>query len=669
MMKIPDLTTGYKCWPIEISGSAKASATSKSKSKSPEQNFHFIAYLDATALLYPGVTRTRVASQLFTFNSECAKEKCGLEKSLFDTIDMELDEGKSSQQKKPDKKSVKSQMNTTEVEEEPSEPVFTEDRKPVFIIVELELLRPLIAKRKPEDLLKSLSEAIPPREELPKQAMSAETAVVHYNHSIKIVSEIISTELQDYCYYNRKTEENVLDDFYIYLQSTEVFGQIVNILRDKVTVLIREKYCPGVTFNSNEDRQNFISDVYVNLVEEMHSTVHSLLDGGDKASEKTYDVTNDQKYFFAIESTEEGDYEKANQLYLERISKFKKNPDFWIDYALFCMQTSDTAQARESIREALSLDIRHPIGLLLYGIFHSTNGDRQEAELFFGAAIYFHPRIMEAWIILHLFYVSIEKNEGADIALRKAKKLMTQYREELNYLYMSSEPLAWSPTAMKDESVFLLTAKLLLQLHAYQFSELALSQELLLHGTSTAYRYYLSVGHYLSGRYDDAISHLQQIVDGDFKNYLARSLIGHCYYKLGDKKKAAECYNFVVDAEDRPKNLHLVNIRFGIYNVQINNFQKAKENFLEACLSSPTPRTWLGYGSACFMAGDVEEAEKAFTEANMLDPQCPNIWAYLCLVNLHLDREEEYSQCYRQLLKNQNITDDKEETRHHMDPI
>ncbi|XP_047119758.1 cilia- and flagella-associated protein 70-like [Schistocerca piceifrons] len=102
-------------------------------------------------------------------------------------------------------------------------------------------------------------------------------------------------------------------------------------------------------------------------------------------------------------------------------------------------------------------------------------------------------------------------------------------------------------------------------------------------------------------------------------NYLARSLIGHCYYKLGDKKKAAECYNFVVDAEDRPKNLHLVNIRFGIYNVQINNFQKAKENFLEACLSSPTPRTWLGYGSACFM--------------------------------------------------NQNITDDKEETRHHMDPI
>ncbi|XP_047119760.1 uncharacterized protein LOC124802801 [Schistocerca piceifrons] len=166
--------------------------------------------------------------------------------------------------------------------------------------------------------------------------------------------------------------------------------------------------------------------------------------------------------------------------------------------------------------------------LLLYGIFHSTNGDRQEAELFFGAAIYFHPRIMEAWIILHLFYVSIEKNEGADIALRKAKKLMTQYREELNYLCMSSEPLAWSPTAMKDESVFLLTAKLLLQLHAYQFSELALSQELLLHGTSTAYRYYLSVGHYLSGRYDDAISHLQQIVDGDFKSSFLNLPLSGC---------------------------------------------------------------------------------------------------------------------------------------------
>lgn len=70
-------------------------------------------------------------------------------------------------------------------------------------------------------------------------------------------------------------------------------------------------------------------------------------------------------------------------------------------------------------------------------------------------------------------------------------------------------------------------------------------------------------------------------------------------------------------------------------------YEEARETLLHACKHSPSSRTWFGVGVACYKLGDLEQAEDALTEANILNNLDPEVWAYLtmvCLkVRVHVD--------------------------------
>ncbi|XP_069678754.1 cilia- and flagella-associated protein 70 [Periplaneta americana] len=181
-----------------------------------------------------------------------------------------------------------------------------------------------------------------------------------------------------------------------------------------------------------------------------------------------------------------------------------------------------------------------------------------------------------------------------------------------------------------------------------QFAELALAQELIHNGSSIPYLYYLAVEHYLTKRYENAISHILTAVREYGKDYCLWSLMGHCHHGLQNKVKAKECYGYIVDSYDRPKDIHLVALRFGTYCLQDKNYRQAREIFYDVCKNSPTPASWLGVGIACYMMSRLREAEQALTEANILDNKCPVIWGYLTLISLRSHRCTEFEQCYKQ---------------------
>lgn len=52
------------------------------------------------------------------------------------------------------------------------------------------------------------------------------------------------------------------------------------------------------------------------------------------------------------------------------------------------------------------------------------------------------------------------------------------------------------------------------------------------------------------------------------------------------------------------------------------------------CKQSPSSRVWLGVGVACYMLGDLQQAEDALCEANILNNLDPEVWAYLTMVCL-----------------------------------
>ncbi|CAG2064171.1 unnamed protein product, partial [Timema podura] len=266
----------------------------------------------------------------------------------------------------------------------------------------------------------------------------------------------------------------------------------------------------------------------------------------------------------------------------------------------------------------------------------------------------FYPGTLEPWVVLHLFYLKTDNNPGADVTLHMIRKIMSGCQK----MSRLSDSLSWSARLYDNDTEFLCTAVMLLRMHALDFAEMALAQELLHHGPSTPYFYYISVCHYLGGEPGFAVPHMEDAVRKHGKDCSLWSLMGHCHYRLDAHDRAEECYRYVGESFDRPEDIHLVGLRLADYLMKHKDYRLAKKHYLEVCGVSPSPRSWLGAAVACYMLNELDDCERALAAANALDNTCPVTWGYLALVNLQYHRQPQFQQCLRQALRNRLKTKD-----------
>ncbi|XP_024936766.1 cilia- and flagella-associated protein 70 [Cephus cinctus] len=322
-------------------------------------------------------------------------------------------------------------------------------------------------------------------------------------------------------------------------------------------------------------------------------------------------------------------------------------------YATYLIKIKDHNRAIECCREAIVLDKRHKIALLLYGILLWTEGENREAEIFLKSVTSLYPRFTEGWMILHLFYIRTEYYPGVDLTIQVAEKCLNDKdRDTVNVKYLTLEPLAWSMIHCPKDQIYIITAVLLLKMNLYDFAGIALAQELAISGRSTPFLYYMAVHHYLLGRYDDALSHLKEAQCQHGMDYSIGSLMGHCHYKEGNLEDAMYSYEFVNMIFDSPDDMHLVHLRMGQYCLDTEQNTDAIKYFLNSSKFLPTPQSWLGAGVTYYYSTQFEKSEMALMEANKLDSRNCDIWGYLCLLNMSLQRHDEFQQCYRQAVKN-----------------
>jgi hypothetical protein len=79
--------------------------------------------------------------------------------------------------------------------------------------------------------------------------------------------------------------------------------------------------------------------------------------------------------------------------------------------------------------------------------------------------------------------------------------------------------------------------------------------------------------------------------------------------------------------------------------------KQAKTLFLRACEISPTSTSWLGVGKACIVLGELDQAENALSEANILNNRDGQVWASLAQLSLLQDRTYEANQAIAQAFK------------------
>ncbi|XP_015732656.2 cilia- and flagella-associated protein 70 isoform X2 [Coturnix japonica] len=699
-------------WPVEVcrmplTPSSKGKTSKADKGDEDKQIFfHGVAYVNMMPLLCPGVKRIRGAFRVFAYQDSEVLEKTKRQQSVLRDLrpqislikegsgtpgtNSSLSRAVPSKAQKEDKEKM-SNLTKTQLSDlaEDAASLNPEGKQYVeagtFLMMEIKLDKALVPKRQQEELTKRVKEMIPPRPLLPPRPGGAKKAVEDYHNHVANIAVAILSEYHELFgkqppnqgATDHQTLEEQRRQLNFELNSSGKYFAFKEQLKYAVVKIVREKYLRTTAFETQEQFQAFLSELYVYLVDQMHVALNQLMYEETASPVPRIHVTNEQLWLFAREAEINKDYKLASLYHQQRITKDHRNIQYWLDYGAFCLLLEDTLKAQECFREALSLDPRHVRSLLLCGIVAVMLQHYEEAEIFFEDACCLEPSSVVAWTLSGLFYELQNNNTQAGMAFREAKKrLQPQQARERSISGKGKKTSATSVGSSSEEGVpdeeegsasetdpegdrqppctiFMKAVEFLMKFNAIQFVRMALAHELLIQQEGPSSAYYLALARtcLLKGEFSKCDDCLWNTIRIDFLNPDVWALKGHLCYLRRDFQEAKECYErtvrFVEDAED----MHFVYLRLGSIYLENKEFGKAKQIYLEACKSSASCLTWLGVGIACYRLEELVEAEDALSEANALNNSNAQVWAYLALVCLQGGRQLEAEQCYKYATK------------------
>ncbi|XP_077933708.1 cilia- and flagella-associated protein 70 isoform X7 [Halichoerus grypus] len=429
-------------------------------------SFHGVAYVNMVPLLYPGVKRIRGAFHVYPYLDSTVYEKTKCLFSLFrDTghhliqnnkigginsplskpvVSKNLKEEKTVKEKDMEGRlrpgdlqapSIKSQSSDTPLEVEPSLSHNPEGQQYVeagtYIVLEIQLDRALVPKRMPEELARRVKEMIPPRPPLTRRTGGAQKAVTDYHMQIKNISRAILDEYhrmfgKQVAKLGSDMDSETMEEqkclLNYELNCSGKYFAFKEQLKHAVVKIVREKYLKTTSFESQEELQTFISELYVFLVDQMHVALNQTMPDDTQGAVSTIYTSSEQLRLFAFEAEVNENFEMAAVYYEERLVREPQNLEHWLDYGAFCLLTEDNIKAQECFRKALSLNQNHIQSLLLCGVLAVLMENYEQAEIFFEDATCLEPTNVVAWTLLGLYYEIQNNDIRMEMAFHEAFK-------------------------------------------------------------------------------------------------------------------------------------------------------------------------------------------------------------------------------------------------------
>ncbi|XP_026645344.1 cilia- and flagella-associated protein 70 isoform X2 [Microtus ochrogaster] len=460
-----------RLWPVEITR-VPLVAVPKGKpgklEKTDEEtqfSFHGVAYVNMVPLLYPGVKRIRGAFHVHPYldSTVFEKTKClfslfrdtghhlahnnkagGLNSPLSKPVSKNLKEEKAVKDKEIEGRarpgdlqapSIKSQSSDTPLEGETPLSHNLEGQQYLeagtYIVLEIQLDKALVPKRMPEELARRVKEMIPPRPPLTRRTGGAQKAVSDYHTQIKSISRAILDEYQRMfgkqvikvgSDVDSETLEEQKCQLNYELNCSGKYFAFKEQLKHAVVKIVREKYLKTTAFESQEELQTFISELYVFLVDQMHVALNQSMPDDMQGTASTIHTSSEQLRLFAFEAEVNENFEMAAVYYEERLVREPQNLDHWLDYGAFCLLTEDITKAQECFRKALSLNESHIHSLLLCGVLAILLENYEQAEIFFEDATCLEPSSVIAWTLLGLLYEIQNNDIRMEMAFHEAFK-------------------------------------------------------------------------------------------------------------------------------------------------------------------------------------------------------------------------------------------------------
>ncbi|NXW96530.1 CFA70 protein, partial [Larus smithsonianus] len=491
--------TQCQYWPVEVCRMTVAPA-SKGKTSEADKGdedkqifFHGVAYINMEPLLCPGVKQIRGAFRVFTYQDNKVFEKTKCQHSVFRDLRTQLHLTKEgpwtpgistslskafpTKTQKEDKEKITKDKDSNrrvrsreaycnvmifKVPSNPNNSMILSSQPYVeagtFLMMEIKLDKALVPRRLREDLTRRVEQMIPPRPPLPPRTDGAKKAVEDYHNRVTSIAvsilsecrELFGKQLPDGGATDPQTLEEQKRQLNFELNKSGKYFAFKEQLKYAVVKIVREKYQKTTAFETQEEFQAFLSELYVYLMDQMHVALNQLLFEEAAPPVPVLHMTEEQLWLFAREAEVNKDYELASVYHQKRLDQDQRNIQHWLDYGAFRLLLEETTKAQDCFRQALSLDPHHiqrccviPVGrwegggvsckanlshpvpsLLLCGVVAVMLQHYAEAEIFFESACCLEPSSIVAWTLSGLFYELQNNNIQAEMAFREAKKLL-----------------------------------------------------------------------------------------------------------------------------------------------------------------------------------------------------------------------------------------------------
>lgn len=576
---------------------------------------HFFGLLDVTELLYVEKKHVQVTVPLLKFNNTLLTKSCNVQSAFLQP--MPTSKEKKSK-KEPGKKGVKvipsmSVDQTGDKDEE--EPFVNEDGQQVFIVVEVELEKPLN-----REVFEDCHEMI----------LTEDQPVVQ--------SQLESSDtFADF----KSTLEVIVNNLLISKDETDVDKVLTRMSRDGKLSLIEYQLMSqipvDVSFNDSSSTEKNKDDFVCKL------TSYVLDEKQQTNDDQRQDLLAQVFAFFGMET-------HGNEIFLRRIFE-RNNEESWISYAVHCLRKEEFNKSMAWVDKALTFNQHSIVGHILKAYVEFKKQKISESERIISFMQFKHGDSVELAMIKHLLKIPhrLQEVKLTDFTTAKFK-----FHHQLQQVYESPEVL-WFATADYDKLLSwqdqnIKTTVFLIKLGCYDFAELALSEYYKTRGVNVNYSYLLAVIDAAKGDFRNALIHLNKISKQDVANHQLNYdkiivLMSLVLMKTGKFDRVMKLLGSQELIKDKKPEYFLINFMLGSHLNSNGEHDKSLKLLIQSHRILPSTLTLMELGKCYHSQKKTSSAEKCFHQSISYDQDSRDAWLQLYNIYLKSNRDGLVQSC------------------------